>query len=153
MGILDSAEKSMRERETVSGRAYETKMISVDSFLLMIGCIGLALWFAPAIYFGAAGHLIASFLLSCARGVRLITLWLMMTLITGAIFAAFYFGAFYLVQRFYNGLSDATILNHIKTAWLLLIAASVVTAGLCSSLFAHSAFADELADYKNRFGG
>lgn len=128
-------------------KILESKTIFASALALIIGVVGLALWFSPAIYIGAAGYLFTRFRLTPSK-----IHWLISTVVVGVISVAVYFGGFYISQRYYAGLSHSVIINHMQMSWVLMIAASVVTHGLISSLFIMTSFASELAAYREKYG-
>jgi hypothetical protein len=132
---------SLSNRETPQGRRYEVKVALADSLFLVLGCIGLALSFPPLIIISAGAHLVASFLVSVAR-----VLWLVTTFVLLALTAGLLVAGTYAVQVLYYGVSLEAVTSTIQADWVRILGIAIVAGGIIGNLFAYPGTLDQLRE-------
>jgi hypothetical protein len=135
-------------RETPTGREYEATIIFRDCMILIVGCIALAINFAPLVYAAALGHLILGFALSVNKG-----FWMMSEPLIIAVTASLLIGGIYAVQVFYFGILAVDVTKYVSADWPALIAQAIVVGGIISYLFSHPGVLDLLREHLDRTAG
>lgn len=152
MGFMDRLKRETEAQDTPAGRRLELRQIFADSFILLFGCVGLAIWFPPLIYASAIGHILTGFILSRGSLPLMVTFGLVSCVATVAITSALVFVGTYAVQRFYFEVPEAAVMDELISNWMLFVAIGVVMGGIISSLISYPGIVDELVEYKNRSG-
>ncbi|HUF55499.1 MAG TPA: hypothetical protein VMM55_02955 [Thermohalobaculum sp.] len=135
-------ESNLSARDTPVGRRYEVKVAFFDCVFLILGCIGVALWFEPLIYLSAIGHLVSKIFIIVVK-------WfgIMVEAIMVAVSSAVFIAAAYAVESFYRDVPSDRVLEYIQLNLLLLIASAVVVSGIVGALLSHVGNLDRLREY------
>ena len=139
-------------RETPAGRRLELRLITANCNVLIVGCIGLAVWFPPLVFASAIGHLALGFV-KRRNASNLIRFWfvgLVLSFVTIALSSGLVFAGTYGVQHYYFGMSRDLVVGELRVNWLFYVAIAVVLRGIVSVLFAHPGGAAQLVDHNDR---
>ena len=131
MGLRYSIEARLNARNTAEGRLYEVRVVLFDCIVIILGSIGLALWFPPLVFAAACGHLIASFLASIVKWI-----WFLTTAITIGLTSLLFAAATYGVQVYWHDVPSASVIAFLKQSYWNILASATVLNGIVSNLLA-----------------
>ena len=129
---------------TPAGRLYEQRVLALDCSVLALGVLGLATGSAWLLIVAGTAHLVTRFLSAITK-----TVWAAMTIGSLALFGLAIVGLAAVADRLSFG---GFITAFASNPPLLIGAYFVIVAGLLGKLFALPGIAEQLVEFRNKYG-